>query len=173
MDDRVTPAVLVLGLLVLLLALMYLGFRRRQKRQAGIPRPLAVPESPGARIVDFDDLLYVASTGRDQPLDRIAVSGLGFRGRASVAVFDRGIALGIAGEPDAFIPASDIDSVERATWTIDRVVERDGLVRLAWRLGGTPIDSYLRIGRSADQTALMTAVRGIMSAGAGARDGGS
>ena len=161
----------MLGVLVVLLGLMYLGFRRRQKRQAGIPRPRAVPDSPGARLVDFGDLLYVASTVRDQPLDRIAVSGLGFRGRASVAVFERGAALGIAGEPDAFIPASDIDAIDRATWTIDRAVERDGLVRLAWRLGGTPIDSYLRIGEAANQTAFITAIRGIVPSGTTAKNG--
>lgn len=141
---------------------MYLGFRRRQRRQHDIPRPLEVPADPGARLLELDDLLYVASTRRDQPLDRIAVAGLGFRGRASIAVFDRGIALGVAGEPDAFIPAADIASVDRATWTIDRVVERDGLVRLGWRLGPTEVDSYLRIGDGAEQTAFTTAVRGIL-----------
>lgn len=172
MDDRVTPALLVIGFTVVLLVLMYVGFRRRQKRQGDIPRPLAVPTDPGARLIELDDLLYVASTRRDQPLERIAVAGLGFRGRASIVVFDRGIALGIAGEPDAFIPAADIEAIEHATWTIDRVVERDGLVRLAWRLGDTAVDSYLRIGDGTDQTAFMSAVRGILLTGP-ATDGGS
>lgn len=162
MDERVVPAAAVIGLLLLLLVLMYLGFRARQRRQSGIPHPLEVPTDTGARLIELD-VLYVASTVLDQPLERIAVQGLGFRARASVAVFDRGVALGIAGEPDAWLPASDIAQVDRSTFVIDRVVERNGLVRITWRLGGDPIDSYLRVTNGPDQTALITAIRSIVT----------
>ena len=162
MDERFVPAAAVIGFLLLLLVLMYLGFRARQRRQSGIPHPLEVPDDTGARLIELD-VLYVASTVVDQPLERIAVQGLGYRARASVAVFDRGVALGIAGEPDAWLPASDIAQVDRSTFVIDRVVERNGLVRITWRLGGDPIDSYLRVTNGPDQTALITAIRSIVS----------
>ena len=45
-----------------------------------------------------------------------------------------------------------------ATWTVDRGVERDGLIFVRWELGGTPIDSYLR---SDDPPALLAALNGI------------
>ena len=53
-----------------------------------------------------------------------------------------------------FLEASRIVGADRATWTIDRVVERDGLVRISWRVGpgsapeaepGTIADSYVRM----------------------------
>ncbi|MEY2849311.1 MAG: hypothetical protein RI885_1978 [Actinomycetota bacterium] len=160
MDSRVGPGALVLGLLVLLLVLMYLGWRTRRRRQRDIPHPLAVPDDAGAQLLSID-LLYVASTMADAPLDRIAVQGLGFRSRAEVVVRAGGLELRLAGEPDAFVPAGDIREVSRATWTIDRVVETDGLVRLAWTLGDTDIDSYFRVTEPADPSGLIAAIRAI------------
>lgn len=162
MDSRIGPGAIVIALLALLLTLMYVGWKARQRRQAKLPRPRPVPDAPGARILT-QNLFYVASTLADQPLNRIAVSGLGYRARASVIVFESGVALQIPGEPDAFLPAADITGVDRATWTIDRVVERDGLVRIAWRLGDTAIDSYLRVSEPADPVALISAIEGTIA----------
>jgi hypothetical protein len=159
-DSRVLPGALVIAFLVVLLGLMYLGWRGRGRRQGVIPRPLPVPEGAGADLLSVD-LLYVASTMADSPLDRIAVAGLGFRARATVVVHDGGVEVRLAGEPESFIPAGDIRSVSRATWTIDRVVETDGLVRLAWTLGGTDIDSYFRVTEPADPSGLIDAILSI------------
>ena len=169
MDNRVFAGAVVLAVLVLLLTLMYAGWRRRQRRQSGIPRPQGLPGQPGREIVTAD-ALYVASTMTDEPLNRIAVAGLGYRARARVAVFESGISLGIAGEPDAFIPRSDLVAVERATWTIDRVVETGGLVRIVWRLGDTTIDSYLRVPEPSDPSELIDAIESIITAPTGARN---
>lgn len=160
MDERILPGALVLAFLVLLLGLMYLGWRRRRLAQAGIPRPLPVPDDAGETLLSVD-LLYVASTSADSPLDRIAVAGLGFRARAVVTVRAGGVELQLAGEPDAFVPVADIRSVSRATWTIDRVVETDGLMRLAWTLGDTDIDSYFRVIEPADTGGLIAAIHAI------------
>ena len=44
-----------------------------------------------------------------------------------------------------FLPTERIVEVGQATVAIDRVVEKDGLVRIAWRLDGeTVVDSYIR-----------------------------
>ncbi|WP_165070056.1 PH-like domain-containing protein [Marisediminicola senii] len=160
MDSRYISAGIVLAFLALLLVLMYLGWRRRQGRQSAIPRPAGVPADPGAELISLE-VFYVASTVAGQPLDRIAVAGLGYRARAVVTVHESGVALDIPGEPVAFIPAGDIGRVDRATWTIDRVVESDGLVRLAWTLGDTGIDSYLRVTEPADPGPLIGAIETI------------
>ena len=162
MTDRPFLAALVIAFLLLLLGLMYLGWRRRQRRQSGIPRPLPVPAEVGEPRLSLD-AFYVATTVADDPLNRIAVGGLGFRGRAVVAVHDdpsreRGVVLGIAGEPDAWLPVRHIDRVDRSTATIDRVVERGGLVRIGWRLGDNAVDTYLRVGDAASQSALLAAL---------------
>ena len=59
--SRLVSGSIVLAFLALMLVLMYLGWRRRQRRQSGITRPLAVPAEPGAEITAVD-ALYVAST---------------------------------------------------------------------------------------------------------------
>jgi len=169
--DRTFLAGLVLAFLVLLLALMYLGWRRRRRRQSGIPRPLPVPAERGADLA-AEDGLYVATTSADEPLDRIAVGGLGFRARASVAVSESGVVLALAGEPDAFIPAGDLRGVDRSTAVIDRVVERGGLARIAWTLGGTPVDSYLRLADAPAQRRVIAAIESILPEHPGT-DGGS
>lgn len=162
MDERVALLLLVLAFLLFLLLLMFLGFRRRQRRQAGLPRPDGVPAEVGARLFESDGL-YVATTVADQPLERIAVGGLGFRARAAVVVFERGVVLGLAGEPDAFLPAARIDGVERSTYTIDRVVERGGLAKISWRLGEQRVDSFLRLPDAATQSALIGAIESILT----------
>lgn len=163
MDDRTFLGAIVIAVLAGLLALMYLGWRKRQKRQSGIARPLPIPTEPGIELLSLD-VLYAATTFTDRPLDRVAVAGLGYRARASVTVFSTGVVLDLAGEAAAFLPAADIERVERATWTIDRVVESRGLVKITWHLGDTIVDSYLRVTEPADPTALIEAVESIIGA---------
>jgi hypothetical protein len=139
---------LVLLFLAVLLLLMVVGWRARQKRQSSIALPDAVPAALGTIFGIFDGL-YVATTVAGEPLNRIAVNGLGFRSKVSVTVAESGIVLALRGTPDIFVPVAVLRDVTRATWTIDRVVERDGLVLIAWTLGQTPtetrVDSYLRL----------------------------
>ncbi len=163
MDDRILPGAVVIGVLLLLLTLMVLGWRRRQRGQSDLPRPLAVPHDAGDETLRLD-ALYVASTRADDPLDRIAVAGLGYRARATVVVRERGIQLALAGEPDAYIPAEHVRFVTRATWTVDRVVETDGLVVISWLLGDTPIDTYLRMSDATAPSALLSAIDSIIEA---------
>lgn len=146
--DRPVLMAIVLVFLLLLLALMVLGWRARARRQVAIGKPASVPELAGAELVTAP-VFYVATTVATEPLNRIAVSGLGFRSRATVSAAEAGITLTIPGQYPSFIPASDVRAVERATATIDRVVERGGMVLVRWVLRSdsglaTEVDSYLR-----------------------------
>jgi len=142
---------LVLLLLVVLLALMFLGWRKRQRGQSAVAGPAPVPADIGAVHGTFDGL-YVATTVAGEPLNRITVRGLGFRSRATVTVADGGIVFALRGEPEAWIATATLREVTRATWTIDRVVEEGGLVLIAWTLGdgdtATAVDSYFRLDQS-------------------------
>jgi hypothetical protein len=158
--DRTFPTVVVIVVIVLSLVGMYWGWRARQKRQATLSRTASVPDDLGAKLLTLD-LYYVATTIAGEPLNRVAVSGLGFRARATVTVASAGLVLGLAGEPDAFIPAQDIVGVQRATWTIDRVVERGGLVCINWMLGDASVDSYFRVVNPPDPTGFIEAVQTI------------
>jgi hypothetical protein len=142
--DRTVPALLVLVLFVALLGLFLLGWRRRQARQSSLPHPLSPPADLGAVLGVFAGL-YSATTLANEPLNRVAVRGLGYRAKTKVTVAATGIVLPIAGQRDILIPAGSIHNVTRATWVIDKAVEPDGLSVVGWSLGETDVDSYFRL----------------------------
>lgn len=160
--DRSVSTTIVIAVIVLALFGMIAGWRGRRARQATLPHPLAVPSELGAELFHAD-VLYVATTLAGEPLNRVAVQGLGFRARASVTVTETGVILALDGEPDAFIPREHLRSIERATFTIDRVVESGGLVAIAWTLGDTEVDSYLRAAEALDPTDLIAALTSLVS----------
>jgi hypothetical protein len=141
--DRYVLLSIVIAFALLVLALMALGWYLRRRRQRGIPSLVAAPASL-TNAIEFPGL-YVSTTSAENPLDRIAVRGLGFRARTSVIVADEGVVIPIKGQPDSFIPSADLQKVGRATWTIDRVVENDGLAVVDWRLGDLNLASYFRL----------------------------
>lgn len=159
--DRLPIALVIIVLLGVLFWFIYRSWRAKQRRQADIGQP----ESPPADLGEpefTDDLLYVASTRADAPLDRITIAGLGFRARAVVTTAPSGIVLDLAGRGPVFIPKESVRGVGRATWTIDRVVDTDGLIFVRWVLGTTEIDSYLR---STDPDRLVTALTALVPEG--------
>lgn len=135
---------ITIAFLVVLLILMVVGWRRRQRRQKSIAKPLAPPAELGAAVGTFDGK-YVATTTSGNPLDRIAVNGLGFRSNVSLTVTDSGVLVQRPGNDDVWIPRADVRDRRTATWTIDRVVESGGLELLEWNLGGASVDSYFRL----------------------------
>lgn len=156
--DRLPIAILIVVLLGVLFWFIARSWRAKQRRQADIGQPESPPADLGAPEFT-DDLLYVASTRADAPLDRITIAGLGFRARAVISTAPSGVVLDLAGRGPVFIPKESVRGVGRATWTIDRVVDADGLVFLRWVLGTTEIDSYLR---STDPDRLVTALTALV-----------
>jgi hypothetical protein len=158
---------IVVVFLLVLLGLMFFGWRARQRRQAGLGQPESVPQEVGLTCGEFDGF-YVATTVAGDPLNRIAVRGLGYRSRARITVADAGIVLALRGEPEVFIPTAALREVTRATWTIDRVVEPGGLVLIGWNLGPsdspTAVDSYFRLESA---TELLAALNLIFTAPTG------
>jgi hypothetical protein len=135
---------LMVGIAVILLGLMAWGWWRRTRRDARLVAPTGEIPAGAATIGTFE-AFYVATTVHDQALERLAVSGLGYRSRAGIVVTDAGVALDLTGAARIFLAADRLVSVGQATVAIDRVVERDGLVRLAWRIADdTVVDSYFR-----------------------------
>ena len=135
---------LVLVLLAVLLLLLPLGWYARKRRQRSVESPLPVPATRGGQSGTFTGK-YVATTTSGDPLDRIAVHGLGFRSDVSAEVWSEGLLLARPGEVDTWIPRDALRDLRRATWTIDRVVEPDGLELVEWMLGSRSVDTYLRL----------------------------
>lgn len=144
MSNRDLAVAIMIGLAVVVLTAMLLAWRRRIARDAGLIAPIGVPEH--AEVRHRFGVLYVSTTRNEQPLERLALKPLAYRARGETAVTDRGIALALDGAPTVFIATSRLVDIDRATVTIDRVVEPGGLIRLVWNVNDdTTVDSYLRL----------------------------
>ena len=170
--DRLLPALIVGGITVLALALMWWGWRGRQRRQSALPS-LGAPPADAGDVLHVTGALYVATTEQGNPLERIAVGGLGYRAKAAVQVRQAGIELAIPGQDALFIPFSHVASVFRASHVIDRAVERDGLIGVRYSLpgpgtgaGAHTVDSYFRIVDPAAAQRLVDEVARRATAGA-------
>ena len=162
--DKLWPTLLIVVILALVFIGMWIGWRRRARRDSALTVPTVLDE-PGAPIMTTE-ALYVASTYHDKPLDRVVVAGLAFRARATVTVSTGGVSIQAPGESSVAIAASVILGVGAATWTIDRTVERDGLVLLAWSTvptdaDGAVLDTYLRITDPEQRRRLVEGIRSI------------
>jgi hypothetical protein len=166
--DKFWPTLIIVFVLALVFLAMWWGWRRRSTRDDALRAEHTLPQELGAQRCNVD-VFYVATTEYERALERLAVRGLSFPGRARVTVADAGIVLAVTGERATFVPASAIVSVSAATVAIDRVVESDGLVRLSWRIAGptdngnTVVDSYLRTVDPGDRAPLLDAITAISS----------
>jgi DNA-binding transcriptional regulator YhcF (GntR family) len=140
-----------------------LSFTEEMRRRGLDPRSEVVEHVLRPAGGDEARRLELEQVLRDQPLERVAVEGLGHRAQATVQVFPAGLSLALTGRDAAWIPAASLDEAARASYAIDRGVEPDGLARIGWRLGGTPVDTYLRPRATADGTTLLDAVRALLS----------
>ena len=94
--SREAALLVIMAVAVGLLVLAAVGWWRRTRRDRALEPP--VGEIPaGAMERDRFAVLYVATTRPDQPLERLAIRGMGFRSAAEVILTDRGIALELAG----------------------------------------------------------------------------
>ncbi|GAB3797807.1 transporter [Humibacter antri] len=166
--DKLWPTALIAIVVVLIFVGMWVGWRRRARRDSAIEVPTALAE-PGETLLTVK-ALHVGSTHHDHPLDRVVGPGLAFRANATVTVSAGGITISAPGERSVAIAANAILGAGTATWTIDRTVERDGLVLVAWHSGGGSratdadgpvIDTYLRTADAVEQGRLVAGIHSL------------
>ena len=156
--------IVMITVALVLLGLGVWAWRRRTRRDAGLAAPVGEPPA-GVGVRAVFPGLYVATTRHGEPLERLAIRGLGFRSRVDVSVTDAGVVLDLAGQPRMFLATDRITDAVKATVTIDRVVERDGLTRLEWRIDDdTIVDTYLRP-QEASAKALADSIRELLKTG--------
>lgn len=167
MSTRDLAVLITIAVAVVILLVMLFAWRRRLRRDAVYSAPLGVPEH--AEVIGRHEVLYVSTTRHDQPLERLAIAPLAYRARGELAVTDRGAALCLDGSPTVFLAREKIEGVDRATVTIDRVVEPNGLIRIAWRVSAdTVVDSYLRASDGTPDTLISELQRVIPAHDSGA-----
>ena len=168
MSARDIAVAITIAVALVILLSMFFAWRRRLRRDAMHVAPIGVPEH--AEVLSRHEILYVSTTRHEQPLERLAITPLAYRARGELAVTDRGIALCLDGEPTVFLSSAALVAVGRATVTIDRVVEPDGLVRISWNTeASTVVDSYLRVAHGDPQNLISELQRLIPANDTGAK----
>jgi hypothetical protein len=114
--------------------------RRKQEQQLLIPEPAT---SVGG--VQLGDVFYASTVFAASPLSRVWAHRLGGRGKAKIFLSDQGISIERIGEPSLLIPRDQLLGMTRASATIDKGVERDGLMVLVWKLGEQELMTNLRV----------------------------
>lgn len=154
--DRLIPTIIIALVVLGILTLMLLAWRRRVGRAQRVQLPEQL-EPSGELRATLDDVFYVATTFREAPLERVAIRGLRYRGLARVEVFDEGITITVRGEPPCALARSVITDVSTQQLTIDKVVEPDGLVAVHWISELGELSSVFRV-QQADARAELFAV---------------
>jgi len=140
---------IMIALGVLLLVGMVASIVKRRSRGLVLGQLPLPGDIPGDIIGSFN-VLYVATTAAENPLERIWATPLAYRAKARIDIRSGGLVLALTGEGDMGLPAESITGAGRGTWTIDKAVDPEGLIVITWRHAGQLYDSYFR---SVDQPA--------------------
>ena len=137
-------AVLVTAVILFFVVVAYRAWKNRSNAQeAQFSAPLEWLEHPsGGR--QWTNVQYVATTLQGQPLERVSAHGLGARGFGKITVSLDGVLIERNGERAIGVPFAQLQSVSKSTATIDRTVEKDGLIQLDWQQDGFGLSTYLR-----------------------------
>ena len=144
MSDRVLLTLGFLAAVVLLYLLMLKGWRGRQRRQGDLPPPPLPPAEPGAVVVPATPGLFVGTTFADDWLDRVAVHDLAHRAAGWILLDSNGIHVEREGLPELYLPYAAVDRAALGDALAGKVIGKEGLVLVDWRLGGRLLTSGFR-----------------------------
>jgi len=145
--------------------LMLKGWRGRQRRQGDLPAPPPAPADPGRVLVGATPGLFVGTTSERDWLDRIAVHHLSDRSAGWLTVTDRGVSIEREGLADLHLPYASLIDAAPGDALAGKVVGRDGLLLLTWRLGERTLTSGFRADDHAAHRRLADAVRARLPVG--------
>ena len=132
---------IAISLVAVVAALIFFSNRSLRKAQeASLPEP-----SEGLSANDAIAGFYVSTVFAQSPLKRVWAYGLGGRGKALLSVSETGVVIERQGERSLLIEARQLTAATRASATIDKGAERDGLLVLLWQLGDEELATHLRI----------------------------
>jgi len=137
------------------------GWRKRTALQANLfSEPLEALDYFG-ELLSKAKALYVATTLASNHLERIAAFGLGPRGNAQVLVFTEGVLIVRNGERPLAIDKAAIELVSTTGVTIDKTVEKGGLITIDWHQGPVSLSTHLRVVNSETRREIISAISSI------------
>jgi len=157
--QRLLLTAATVAVIVLVVALLAKGWRRRARTQHDVVSPrsepltaVAAPHTAPESSSDTERTVllgpwpgrYLASTRAGDWLDRLVVHGLGVPSRAQILVLPSGVWWQREGARDVFVPASDVVSARLDRGIAGAVYEDGGVVVVTWRLGDVVVDTGFR-----------------------------
>ena len=137
--SRTLFALIAIAIVVVILLVMWLGWRARSRRDAGVRGSTVAPT--GALIAEFSRVLYVSTTPVGEPLVRVAAPGLRYRGQAEIRVYEDGVTVEVVGEEPTHFDASQLRGSAAASRRVGKAVEHDGLGLMLWIAAPDPLRS--------------------------------
>lgn len=159
--DETTFTVSLTGIILVLILLgIFIGRRNRTKRQHYVPTP---PEVPAALLQQQPtiavDGTYISTVLGQELLERVTAHRLGNRSQTRIEVHDAsGVVLLREGEPNLYIPATDITGVATVSGIAGKFVEKDGILAITWQLADLEVTTGLRTASITDHQHLHTAL---------------
>ena len=157
--DRVLLTLATLAFAGLVFLLMLKGWRSRQRRQSDLPPPPTAPADPGSVVVGAVPGLFVGTTTEHDWLDRIAVHDLSHRAAGWLTVRSTGVVVEREGLSDLHLPYDVVLDAGTTDALAGKVVGRDGLLVLTWRLGPRTLRTGFRADDHGAHRRLADAVR--------------
>lgn len=154
---RAVYTLLTLAAVAGLYALMLKGWRSRQRRQGDIPAP-PVADAPLEPLLPAVPGLFVGTTAAGDWLDRIAVHDLGHRASGWLTVAADGVHVEREGLPELYLPYDAIEQAATGDALAGKVVGKDGMLLVDWRLGGRLLTSGFRADDHAEHQRVADAV---------------
>jgi hypothetical protein len=127
--------------------------RRAQEQELQAPHTEVAPQMQATTRVQ-----YVATVFSDKPLTKVIAYGLGPRGHGRLYASENGFFVERDGETDFFIPKTAIKEIGFNSATIDRGVEKKGLVSINWSLGETGLSTQIRFNNAAERDEMLAQV---------------
>lgn len=157
--DKTLIIVLSAVVLIVIFASMWFSWRVRQQKGAAAPMPTVDvgPTTASGRG------LYVATTRRDNALERLAIKNLTYRAQGMLSVNASGISFVLNGEGITTLPRQLLTAVRSSNVTIDKAVEPQGLTVIDWQhpdFGA--VSSFFRINSLVERPQVETALHALI-----------
>lgn len=137
--SRTLFALTAAAIVVVILLVMWLGWRARSRRDAGVRGSMVAPSGP--LIAEFTRVFYVSTTPVGEPLVRVAAPGLRYRGQSEIRVHEDGVTVEVVGEDPTHFDASQLRGSAAAGRRVGKAVEHDGLGLMLWVAAPDPLRS--------------------------------
>lgn len=160
---KTSLAIYLVVMFGLLVGLAYAAWRRKQRMQeAQFLEPLEALEFFGELLASAK-IQYVATTFASNALERINAYGLGHRGFGQLLVFTEGVLVVRNGERPLALDRAQLQSISKTQTVIDKSVEPNGLLSMAWLQENVELATHLRLVDSNSTGSIIKSLESIIT----------